>query len=147
MHIGHSNLFSGLGHDFLKEIMMAAENVAYEDGHVVFEEDDAADYFYLLTSGQVRLYTSEPLHEIYVARTAGEIIGWSTLIGRKSYSLSAACLGPVVLLRIDRQRMKAILARDHEIAARFFKHLAGALGNRLLQLYPRVTYPLGSGDS
>ena len=27
------------------------------------------------------------------------------------------------------------------IAARFFKHLAGALGSRLLQLYPRVSSP------
>ena len=82
-----------------------------------------------------------------IASSAPTIAARAMVKTGKSYSLSAACLGPVVLLRIDRQRMKAILARDHEIAARFFKHLAGALGNRLLQLYPRVTYPLGSGDS
>lgn len=147
MHIRHSDLFSGLGHDFLKEIMMAAENIAFGDGQVVFEEDDTAEYFYMLSSGRIRLYTSESSKIIYTARAAGEIIGWSTLIGRERYSLSAACDGPTVLLRIDRQRMNAILARDSETAARFFKHLAGALGNRLLQLYPRLSQPSETNKS
>jgi CRP/FNR family cyclic AMP-dependent transcriptional regulator len=146
MHIRQSDLFSGLGHDFLKEIMLAAETITFEDGGVVFDEDDRADHFYIMTSGRVRLYMAASDHDIHTARAAGEIIGWSTLIGRDSYSLSAVCEGPTVLLRIDRERMNAILARDNEIAARFFMHLAGALGHRLLQLYPRVSKSLSSED-
>ena len=118
---------------------MIAENVAFEDGDIIFKEDDKADFFYILTSGQIQLYTSAPHNVIYAAETAGDIIGWSSLIGRERYSLSAASVGPTVLLRIEQNRMNAILASDHEVGARFFKHLADALGKRLLHLYPRVT--------
>lgn len=138
MQISQSDVFIGLGHHFLKELMLAADKIAFPDGQIVFREDDRADHFYILASGGIQLYTTDPQHVIYASRAAGEIIGWSSLIGREHYSLSAVCTGPTVLLRMSQERMNAILARDHEIGARFFRHLAGALGKRLLQLYPRV---------
>jgi CRP-like cAMP-binding protein len=138
MQISQSDLFIGLGHHFLKEFMLAAEKIAFRDGQVVFRKDERADCFYILASGGIRLYTTDPQQVIYASRGAGEIIGWSSLIGRERYSLSAVCAGPTVLLRMAQERMNAILARDHEVGARFFRHLAGALGKRLLQLYPRV---------
>ncbi len=138
MQLSQSDLFSGLGHQFLKEMMMVAENVAFEDQEIVFREDDKADYFYILTSGRIQLTTTDPHHVIYTSESAGDIIGWSSLIGRDRYSLSAAAMGPTVLLRIEQNRMNAILEGDPEVGVRFFKHLAGALGKRLLHLYPRV---------
>jgi CRP-like cAMP-binding protein len=139
MQISQSDLFIGLGHHFLKELILAADKIAFQAGQIVFREDEPADYFYILASGDIQLYTTDPQRVIHSSQTAGEIIGWSSLIGRDCYSLSAVCAGPTVLLRVEQERMNAILARDHEIGALFFRHLAGALGNRLLQLYPRVS--------
>lgn len=138
MQISQSDLFIGLGHHFLKELILAADKIAFQAGQIVFREDEPADYFYILASGDIQLYTTDPQRVIHSSQTAGEIIGWSSLIGRERYSLSAVCAGPTVLLRMAQERMNAILARDHEVGARFFRHLAGALGKRLLQLYPRV---------
>ena len=147
MQISQSDLFSGLGHHFLKDVMMAAENVSFEDGQVVFNENEQADQFYILASGGIQLYTAKPPQVILFSQKAGDIIGWSSLIGRKSYSLSAACVGPTVLLRIDQKKMNAILERDHDVGARFFRHLAGVLGKRLLQLYPRISAPSDIGKA
>ena len=36
MQISQSDLFAGLGHHFLKDFMMAAENVSFEDGQIVY---------------------------------------------------------------------------------------------------------------
>jgi CRP-like cAMP-binding protein len=73
-----------------------------------------------------------------VAYQPGEIIGWSSLIGRETLSATARCLEPTILSKVDRQRFLDILGRYPSEGATLFQRVATMLGNRLVNLYPSI---------
>ena len=135
MIIKQADLFYGLSHNFIKDLMAIASTVSYNEGVIVFNSGDPAAYFYILIQGCVQIRLGQEGPEVYTGNTIGEIFGWSSLIDRPDYSASAVCLEPTSLLRIDRRQFKAVLAKDHYSSLLFFKQLARVLGNRLIQLY------------
>ncbi|UCE53361.1 MAG: cyclic nucleotide-binding domain-containing protein [Desulfobacterales bacterium] len=139
MYLKQSDLFTGLGHNFLKETMAIAEKVPFDKGEFVFREGEAANCFFILIRGQISLILGDPGKVVYMSVGIGEIFGCSSLIGRDTYFLSAKCEEPSVLLSIDQQKMQKILSDDVENGFIFFKQLAGALGNRLMQMYQQFS--------
>jgi CRP-like cAMP-binding protein len=75
---------------------------------------------------------------VYTARHPGEVIGWSSLVGRNDYSASAKCRESVKLLKFDRNRFLDLLQKNAANEALLFKRLAQMLGNRLLEIYPTL---------
>ena len=76
---------------------------------------------------------------VYKARSPGEVIGWSSLVGRDVFSASANCRESAKLLKFDRDSFLEILQKNSANEALLFKRLAEMLGNRLLELYPTIT--------
>ena len=135
MHLKQSDLFTGLGHNFLKEAMAVAENVSLDKGDFVFRMGDPPEYFFILIKGQISLRWGDAGEVVYLSTGIGEIFGCSSLIGHDRYFFSARCEAPSVLLRIDRQKMQKILSDDIENGFLFYKQLCGAIGHRLIQMY------------
>jgi CRP-like cAMP-binding protein len=135
MYLKQSDLFTGLGHNFLKQIMAIAENMSFEKGATVMKKGEPADYFFILIEGQVSLLSGDPGKTVYQICDIGEMFGCSSLIGRETYFLTARCDEASVALRIDRKKMEKILTDDTDNGCLFFKQLSRAIGNRLLNLY------------
>jgi CRP-like cAMP-binding protein len=135
MYIKQSDLFLGLNHHFVKEIMAIAQKESHAESQFVFRLGEPADHFYILINGQVQLSLGDSGQVVYTSSNVGETFGWSSLIGRDSYSASALCLQPTDLLKIERHKLQNLLEKDTDSGYLFFKQLAEALGNRLLQLY------------
>ena len=135
MQIKQSDLFFGVSQNFVKEVMTIAEKRAFKANDVVFRSGDAAESIYILITGEVRLAAGELGRAVYSSSKTGDLFGWSSLIGRPSYSASALCQSNTVLLKIDRTPLLAIIDRDPVNGLSFFKHLAAALGNRLMNMY------------
>jgi CRP-like cAMP-binding protein len=129
----------GMGREFATEAMDISEKMALNKGRVIFRVGDGAGYFYVLLKGQVQLSLGQTGPVVYRAHQPGEIIGWSCLIGRETYSASAVCTTATELLRFDRDSFLKILTRNPANEALLFKRLAEMLGNRLLELYPTIT--------
>ena len=138
MYLKQSDLFTGLGHNFLKQTMAIAEKVSFEKGATVLKEGEPADYFFILIEGQVSLLLGDSGTMVYQICGLGEMFGCSSLIGRDTYFLTAICDKPSVALRIDRSKMEKILTDDTESGRLFFKQLSRAIGNRLMTLYARL---------
>ena len=138
MYLKQSNLFTGLGHNFLKQTMAIAEKVSFEKGDFVLKEGEPADYFFILIEGQISLLLGGTGKVIYQSSSLGEMFGCSSLIGRDTYFLTARCDGPSVVLRIDRRKMEKILTDDIDNGYLFFKQLSGAIGNRLMTMYAQL---------
>jgi CRP/FNR family cyclic AMP-dependent transcriptional regulator len=68
----------------------------------------------------------------------GEAFGWSSLIGRATYSASAECVEQTKLLVTDCKKLGKVLEDDPANGIIFFKHLAATLGNRLLETYKLI---------
>ena len=138
MFFKQSELFTGLGHNFLKQTMTIAEKVSFEKGATVLNEGEPADYFFILIEGQVSLLLGDTGKMVYQISGLGEMFGCSSLIGRDTYFLTARCDEPSVALRIDRSKMEKILNNDIDNGRLFFKQLSRAIGNRMMTLYARL---------
>lgn len=139
MHLKMGDFITGMGKEFATEAMDISEKMSLNAGNVLFRVGDAAGYFYVLLKGQVQLSLGQTGPVVYRARHPGEIIGWSCLIGRKTYSASAECTTATELLKFDRESFLKILTKNPANEALLFRRLAEMLGHRLLELYPTIT--------
>ena len=138
MYLKQGDLFWGMDKDFVKEAMDISTKENYEEGDAIFREGDPAKAFYILVKGRIKLTLGEKSREVYVAYQAGEIIGWSSLIGRDSLSATAHCLEPTILSKFDKNDFLEIIGKHPTEGAALFQRVATMLGNRLVQLYPII---------
>jgi CRP-like cAMP-binding protein len=138
MYISQGDLFWGMNKELVKAAMDRAEKLTVEEGAPLFREGDGANHFFVLLKGRVALSYGEQRRMIYMARHAGEIIGWSSLTGRTAYSASARCEEATNLLKIESAGFLRMLEEDPASGALLFRRLAEMLGNRLLDLYPNM---------
>jgi len=146
MFIQQTDLFRGMDKDFVKETYDLTVKDSFEKGEVLFSEGDHATYFYILLKGRVRLGTRDTGQVVHTVSRPGEAFGWSSLVGRDVYSASAECLESTKLLKIDREDFQEILEKDPTNGLSFFRRLAGALGERLINSYGSLGLAQSSED-
>ncbi len=134
-----SDFFMGMGKNFTMEVLDISERISLKEGDLLFHEGDQASHFYVLLKGRVKLSLGETGPVVYMARQPGEIIGWSGLIGRDSYSASGECMQETNLLKFNRDVFLEILKQYPQNEALLFKRMAEMLGNRLLELYSTLS--------
>ena len=139
MYIKMSDFFMGMGRPFTMEVLDIVEKEFQKEGDVLFREGDPAKHFYVLLKGRVKLGLGNSGPVVYIVRHPGEIIGWSSLIGRDRYSASGECMQETNLLKFDRDVFLEILKKYPYNEALLFRRLAEMLGNRLLELYPTIS--------
>lgn len=139
MQLRQADLFVGLNPAILKAIMAAGTRHAYAAGEFVYHRHDPAAFLYILMEGDIRLRLGDEGSELFTIAALGEVFGWSSLIGRDYHTVSAVCRRSSAVLKMSRQRLIAIFEDDPESGFIFYKQLARALGNRLLQIYDTVS--------
>jgi len=138
MYIRQSDLLLGTSMDFVRKIMEVSRMISHEKGEILFRENDPAQFFFILLNGRVKLSIGGGNRGIYDIGKNGEAFGWSSLIGRDTYSASAECIEQTKLLVMDCEKLGKILEEDPSNGIIFFKHLAATLGNRLLETYKLI---------
>jgi CRP-like cAMP-binding protein len=139
MYLKQKDIFWGMGKGFVKEIMEISVTESHKEGDWLFHGGDPANAFYMLLKGRIKLRLGETGHVVYVVSKAGEAFGWSSLIGRESFSASAECMTQTKLLKIHKDQLQKILEKDPANSLILFKRLAEILGNRLLQSYTIIS--------
>jgi len=138
MHLKQGDLFWGMSKEFVQEAMDISEKVSLEEGDFLFKEGEPSRNFYILIKGRVLLSFGEKGPTVHMARHPGELIGWSTLTGRDTFSASATCMTQSSLLSFERDTFLGILEKDHQNAAILYKRISTILGSRLLEIYPSL---------
>ncbi len=139
MYIRQTDLFWGLSQNVVNRVMGIAERVAFTQGDVLFRSGDAARHFFILAQGEVKIAMDESQKKVYTGNRVGEAFGWGSLIDRDTYGGTAICATPVVVLKLDRDRLLKLLDNDMQSGYLFFKHLSRVLGGRLIQAYHQMT--------
>jgi CRP-like cAMP-binding protein len=135
MFVHEIAFFKGTGHLFAQNIMKISQQRSFEASSFIFKEGDPARFLYILMEGRIRLSIGQTGLVVYIASHGGEAFGWSSLMGRPSYSATAETLLPARLLAFERGRLMQIIERDPRNGFILFKGLAMTLGNRLIQSY------------
>ena len=135
MYLKQKDIFWDMNKDFVKKIMDIAVTETHKEGEWLFREGDPANYFYILLKGRIKLSLGETGHIVYIVSNAGEAFGWSSLIGRESFSASAECMIPTKVLNWDKEKLQKVLEKDPVNSLLLYKRLAELLGSRLLKSY------------
>ena len=145
MQFKQAEILGGLDKKFIGRIMEIGVKSSHEEGEVLFKEGKPAQNFYILIKGSVRLTIGDK--PIYTVRHGGEALGWSALAGRYTYTASAMCLEPSVLMAFDNEDLDAIMMEEPYHAVQFYKNLSLTLGNRLVGVLSHLSEYLSVEDN
>lgn len=130
-----AHLFHGLGKSTLNQIEELAQKRSYAGGAFPFHAGDRADHLYLLDEGRVRLCTGGNGNIAFVISEPGDVFGWSCMVKLAEYTLSAQCVGPVRVVRIENHVLLHLLEKDPASGFAFFRHLSELIAQRLMSSY------------
>jgi CRP-like cAMP-binding protein len=127
---------------YLGQIAAMGNLVEYEPGEVIFFEKRPEKFIYLVLKGEIALDIKVPDAEnIEVLRvSAGELLGWSPLLGRRAMTATARAATVCRLAALEAAKVEERAEADPRFGMAFFRCLAASLADRLhatrLQLIP-----------
>ena len=137
--IKRSLIFSDLNERELAELTELGIERRFEPGEFVFWEEDAPDWFYIVTEGMIKIikYSSSGKELIIAFFGPGEMFGEVAVFENKPYPASAQAVDKIRVLGIKREDFLVFLASRPQIALRIINVLGGRLRdaqNRLRDL-------------
>jgi CRP/FNR family transcriptional regulator, cyclic AMP receptor protein len=125
--------FHDLAEENLRRVAAISKIVEFPGRHDIFRENEPASDVYIIISGRVSLVICAPpvgcrqLMEV----GAGELIGWSPLVGRSRLSDTARTLTPTKAIAMDGQRILSLCTEDPRFGFEFMHRAAQTLASRL----------------
>ncbi len=138
MFLQEVELFKGLPQAVLGEIAAASEEFGLAKGEFALRAGQSAEFLYVLAEGRARVTIGERAHIHFLSCDPGDIFGWPSLVDRPVYTASVECLEDCRFLRVPKEELSRILARDPSSQAAFYKRLAAIIGQRLIAAYETV---------
>lgn len=127
-------LLQGLSEDKLKRFAAIAHEKAMAKGHWIYNENDTAEWVFILKTGIVELVTLVDGYlelPVSIIRSPGDCFGTSSLIEPHLYSLSARCHEDGTVLAVNRHDLRRLMDQDREIGCVIMTNLAEHLLSRL----------------
>jgi CRP/FNR family cyclic AMP-dependent transcriptional regulator len=105
----------------------------YAAGDVIFKEGAAADRFFLVRDGRIRLDMDLPDRgEVDVETLDADCaLGWSWLFEPYTWQLTATAVEPTSVLVFDAAVLRSLMASDTVIGYELMRRFAGVLFDRL----------------
>ena len=129
--------FSNLNPALLGEVAKISREVSLESREYLFEEDQPAEYLYLVKTGSLSLNMKVPASDgkEYVKELdpmqKGELVGWSSIIGKGYYYFSVVANTPVTLLQVESKGLKRIMQNNPETGYDLIYKIADVIRERL----------------
>lgn len=119
-------VFQGLSTQQVEWLAARFEPQIFPANHIIFNQGDAADYLYILSSGKVIIrykpYDGPPLTVATIQ--PGEVFGWSAALGRAVYTSGAVTLEISRAYRIEGSRLMAVCEECPETGALLIQRLS-----------------------
>ena len=138
---GHLAFFAGLQATDIQLLAPYFAPQTWVAGTVIFEQDDYAEYLYLVVSGEVTIrYKPHDGPVMTVTRVQpGGIFGWSAAMNNPAYTSGAVCSLDSEVLRIRGTDLRVICEKHPELGRIILDRLAGSHRGTQAQ-------PAGAGD-
>ena len=139
------DVFEGLGRDEIERLLTLCEELTWEGDTTVFAEGDPARFLYVLVTGRVdlrlrlRLFKrrffvtkEDRSRELTVTSVPqAKAFGWAALTKPSEYEVSAHCLEPCQLIRIDGEKLLAHCQQFPQTGFYVMRNLATIISQRL----------------
>lgn len=147
-------LFASMHEADLAEVAGSVRVESLDKGQRLFDQDDPAQRFFLVRSGQVKLYRLSPdgQEKIIEIMGPGKTFAEAVMfMERHTYPVYAEALGPVVALSVDNTAFLGVLRRSADTCLRVMADMSMHLHARVTEIdnlclhnatYRLVTYLL-----
>jgi CRP/FNR family transcriptional regulator, cyclic AMP receptor protein len=124
---------SGVGDEVLKTIASVATLKEFPAGAVVFREGQSESHIYLVVTGGVALEVRLAGRDARRIQTvgAGELLGWSPVLGQITMTATARTVDPTRLIAVDGTQLVSLCEHNPKFGYEFMKRTALALATRL----------------
>ncbi len=119
-------LFSGLSPEDAEAFQRQCVPVSYRAGVRIFDEGEPARGFYLVLSGQVKIFKLSPRGQeqiLAVIGPGGTFAEAAAFLGR-GYPASTECLEDSELVFVEREPVRQLLVKDPDMALRMMAGMA-----------------------
>ena len=142
------DIFQDLRAHEIDEILKLCDEVKSEEGIVLFREGEDAQFFYILEGGRVDLRFEFPFKDSSKEMTIetvheGRSFAWSALIEPHIFTLSAYCLEPCEMIRIDSKRFLNLCESFPAIGFYVMRNLAKIIRHRLVSHQEQMKKEIG----
>jgi len=132
-YIAQNPFFENLSEPYLALISSHATSCSYGAQQRVFQQDAAADAFFIVRQGSVALevpaVSGTPLN-LQTVRD-GQVLGWSWLIPPYRWLFDARAIEPSTLVVVDGKKMRAACDEDPQLGYDLLRRFAGLMSARL----------------
>jgi CRP/FNR family transcriptional regulator, cyclic AMP receptor protein len=140
-------IFAGLDGDQISRLAPFFYECELEKDLVIFEQNQAAEYLYVLLKGEVAVrYKPYDGPLLTVARIEpGGVFGWSAALGRDVYTSGAIALQESLAYRLRGDSLPEICACYPETGKIWLERLASVIAERLRSTHSQVLEILSKG--
>ena len=131
--LNRSHLFAGLSSDEAQVVLRACEERNLNAGEELFHENDAGDSLFIVQSGRVDIFKNirGEVDRSLASFGPGDLIGEMSFIDGARRSATARTTESSEFLVLSRQNFARVQEERPDIAAAFFRNMAGIVAARL----------------
>lgn len=126
-------IFKGISPEHMAVVAEHAQEVTFNPGVLILQQDANADRFYLIIEGQVALEIpalyGSPINIQSVG--PGEVVGWSWLFPPYKLHFDARAEEPTTLIQVDGERLRVRCQEDPRLGYELACHFATLMMQRL----------------
>lgn len=133
MCLGKHPFMQGLPRSHAVEMRKLAMIRHFPQGHLLFDENEPAEHFFLIRLGVVLLESSKPYAGKVIVQKigAGEALGWSWFVPPHFWRFSARALTPVEAISFDGPALRQLCRSNHELGFEMFTRLSAVTAARV----------------
>lgn len=131
--LSHHSFFHGMKEELLAELNDCTRLVGMPGGQYLGRTGQAADAFYLISSGRVSIEIETPGGGPLTIQTLGpgDVVGWSWLLAPHRWRFDARTLEPFRGLEIASAPLRQRCAENHELGYEVLRRLLEIMATRL----------------
>ncbi len=123
-------LFSGLDKEQFTRVISGSKAIQLKEGEVLFRQKQAADYFYLLETGEIKLYrlSSDGAEKVIELIRAGQTFAEAVMFMHGNfYPVNAQALTGCQLIRIEMAMFRNLLEHSPQTSLKILGHMSQRL--------------------
>ena len=111
--------------DVLEGVVDGGSALTYPERRIVFAQGDPADAVFYLQRGRIKVSVLSPRGKeaVLAILGSGQFFGEGALAERTKRMVTATCLSPCSVVRIEKAAMSALLCKRAAVAQTFITHL------------------------
>jgi len=147
LFVDHLSLIGDISQDQIDLLQPYFDEVEYGMGDLIFSQGEEATHLYFVVEGGVAIRFKPddgPLLTVAELGT-GDVFGWSSAIGSRSYTSSAVCTDAGLFLRLEGKDLKYLCEKYPDTGILILDRLAGVIAQRLRGTHRQVMGLLQKG--